>query len=72
MCIFSSLFKQFYPVEIDVVFFHFLSGGVTLDSQNFHILLILTGKNALKWVECCVFRDSGMPNPVGVGFKSLS
>ena len=24
--------------------------------QKFHILLILTGKNALKWLECCIFR----------------
>ena len=64
MCIFSSLFKQFYPVEIDVVFFSFFIRGSEVNSQNFHILLILTGKNALKWVEWCVFRDSGMPNPV--------
>ena len=32
--------------------------------QKFHILLILTGKNALKWLECCIFRVQGMPNPM--------
>ena len=34
--------------------------------QKFHILLILTGKNALKWFEWCVFRVLGMPNPMAV------
>ena len=33
-------------------------------SQKFHILLILTGKNALKWFEWCIFRVQGMPNPM--------
>ena len=33
--------------------FHFLSQGSSVNSQIFHILLILTGKNASKWLECC-------------------
>ena len=30
--------------------------------QTFHILLILTWKNALKWLEWHVFRVQGLPN----------
>ena len=32
--------------------------------QTFHILLILTEKNALKLLEWCVFRVQGVPNPM--------
>ena len=114
MCRFSSLFKHFFPVQIDI--FHFLSGGVKqiaknftfcwfwlakmhwnglsgadlglwgmlnpmvqvlslydkgfLKNQNFrhkfHILLILTGKNASKWLEWHIFRVQGMPNPMAL------
>ena len=32
--------------------------------QKFHILLILTGKNASKWLEWHVFRVWGVPNPM--------
>ena len=32
--------------------------------QKFHILLILTGKNASKWLEWYVFRVWGVPNPM--------
>ena len=32
--------------------------------SKFHILLILTGKNASKLLEWCVFRVQGMPNPM--------
>ena len=39
-----------------------------LKNQNFrqkcHTLLILTGKNASNWLEWCVFRVWGMPNPM--------
>ena len=66
MCIFSSLFKQFFPVEIDVFFFSFFIRGSEVNSQNFHILLILTGKNALKWVAWCTFRVEGMLNPMAL------
>ena len=34
--------------------------------QKFHILLILTGKNASKWLEWCIFRVWGMPNPMAL------
>ena len=28
--------------------------------------MILTGKNAMKWLEWCVFRVQDMPNPVAL------
>ena len=34
--------------------------------QKFQILLILTGKNASKWLERCIFRVQGMPNPMAL------
>ena len=34
--------------------------------QKFHILLILTGKNALKWLDLCTFRVQGMLNPMAL------
>ena len=34
--------------------------------QKFHILLILTGKNALKWLEWHVFRVQGMLNSMAL------
>ena len=38
--------------------------------QKFHILLILTGKNASKWLEWHIFRVWGMLNPMA-GFESI-
>ena len=39
-----------------------------LKNQNFrqkvHILLILMGKNTLKWLEWCIYRARGMPNSI--------
>ena len=37
-----------------LTFFHFLVLGSEANSQKFHILLILTGKNALKWLDWCM------------------
>ena len=34
--------------------------------QKFHILLILTGKNASKWPEWYIFRVWGVPNPMAL------
>ena len=34
--------------------------------SKFHILLILTGKNALKLLEQCLFRVQGMLNPMAL------
>ena len=34
--------------------------------QKFHILLILTRKNALKLLEWCVFRVQDMPNQMAL------
>ena len=60
MCRFSSLFVHFFPVQID--FFYFFCQGNQANSQKFHILLILTGKNALKWLKWYVFRVWGVSN----------
>ena len=46
-------------------FFSFLSGGVQ-ETAKFHILLILTGKNASKWLEWHILRVWGMPNPMAL------
>ena len=62
MCRFSSLFKHFFHVQIDI-FFIPCQGG-SLNSQKFHILLILSGKNALKWLELCILRVQGCLNPM--------
>ena len=61
---FQAFSNNFSLLKLMWFFFSFFIRGIEVNSQNFHILLILTGKNALKWVEWCVFRDSGMPNPV--------
>ena len=47
-----------------LTFFHFFFWWSEANSQKFHILLILTGKNALKWLEWCVFRVWDVPNPM--------
>ena len=51
-----SLFKL-------MVFFHFLSGGVKerAKSSNF---VDFDWENASKWLEWCIFRVQGMPNPM--------
>ena len=56
-------FKHFFHVQIDI-FFSFFVRGSSVNSQKFHILLILSGKNALKWLEWCIFRVQGVPNPM--------
>ena len=52
-------------------FFIFLSGGVKQKAKNLHILLILTGKNALKWLECCMFKSLRHAESNGMGFDSM-
>ena len=63
MCRFSSLFKHFCPFKLTFLFSFFVRGR-SANSQKIHILLILTGKNASKWLELHVFRVQGMPNPM--------
>ena len=48
---------------LKLTFFHFLSGELG-KQKKFHILFILTGKNASKWLEWCIFRVWGMLNPM--------
>ena len=67
MCTFASLCKHFFPVQIDIFFSVFCQGEFR-KQPNFHILLILTGKNASKLLEWCIFRVWGMPNPMLTGF----
>ena len=62
MCRFSGLFENFFAVQIDN--FSFFVKGSSVNSQKFHILLNLTGKDASKWLEWHVFRVQGMPNPM--------
>ena len=50
-----SLFKLMF-------FFSSFVMGSSANSQNFHILLISNGKNALKWLEWHIFRISSVPN----------
>ena len=40
------------------------SQGEFRKQPKFHILLILTGNNALKFLEWCIFKVWGMPNPI--------
>ena len=60
---FASLFKHFFPVQIDVFILCFIRVSYA-NSQKFHILLILTWKNALKWLERHIVRVQGMLNPM--------
>ena len=46
------------------MFFFIFCQGKLRRQPKFLILLILTGKNASKWLEWCVFRVWGMPNPM--------
>ena len=48
-----------------LMFFFLIFCQVELSKwPKFHILLILTGKNALKWLEWWIFRVWGMLNPM--------
>ena len=47
-----------------MLFAAFMVRGSTGKQPKFHILLILTGQNASKWLEWCIFRVWGMPNPM--------
>ena len=62
MCRFASLCEHFFPVQIDG--FSVFCQGEFRTQPKFHILLILTGNNALKLLEWWVFRVWGMPNPM--------
>ena len=53
MCRFSGLFKHLFYVQIDI-FFSFFVKGSSVNNQKVHILLILTGKNATKWLQWCI------------------
>ena len=46
------------------MFFSVFCQGELRKQPKSHILLILTGKNALKWLEWCIYRVWGMPNPM--------
>ena len=57
--VFSNTFSLF-----KLMFFFIFVRRVKETAKSFPILLILTGKNALKWLECHVFRVWGMLNPM--------
>ena len=68
MCRFSSLFVHFYPVQIDIFSF-FSYGGVKQTAKNFTFCWFWLCKNASNWLEQCVFRVWGIPNPVVHSFE---
>ena len=47
-----------------LIFFSVFCQGEFRKQPKFHILLILTGNNALKLLEWCICRVWGMPNPI--------
>ena len=49
-----------------LTFFQFFVRGSSGNSQKFHILLILMGKNASKWLEWHILRVWGMLNPMAL------
>ena len=59
MCRFASLCEHFFLVKIDV-FLSVCCQGEFRKQPKFHILLTLTGDNALKFLEWCIC----MPNPI--------
>ena len=62
MCRFASLCECFFPVQIDVS--SVFCQGELRKQPKFHILLILTGRNASKWLEWFISRVQGMLNPM--------
>ena len=62
MCRFATLCEHFFPVQIDV--FSVFCQKEFRKQPKFHILFILTGKIASKWLEWHIFRVQGMPNPM--------
>ena len=57
-------FQTLFPCSNWWVFFSFFVRGNSVNRQKFHILLILTGKNASEWLEWCMFWVWGMLIPV--------
>ena len=49
-----------------LTFFSVFCQGEFRKQPNSHILLILTGKNASKLLEWCIFRVQGMSNPMAL------
>ena len=68
VCRFSSLWLEWYiffkAVQNDR-FLHFLSGFLKLSKQpKISHFVDFDWENALKWLEWCIFRVQGMPNPM--------
>ena len=55
ICAYFQAFLNTFSL-LKLTFFKFFSGGVMQTAKKFNILLILTEKNALKWLEWCIFR----------------
>ena len=49
-----------------LVFFSVFCQRQLRKQPKFHILFILTGKNASQFLEWCIFRVQGMPNPMAL------
>ena len=54
--------NMFSPCKL--MFFAVFGQGEFWKTAKFHILLILTGQNASKWLEWCIFRVQGILNPM--------
>ena len=47
-----------------LAFFYFLSGGVKHTATKFTFCWFWLGKNALKWLQWCIYRVWGVLNPM--------
>ena len=49
-----------------LTFFQLFCQGELKKQPKIYILLISTGKHASKWLDWCIFRVQGMPNPMAL------
>ena len=64
ICADLQVCEHFFPVA-NLWFFSFCQGEFR-KQPKFHILFILTGNNALKWLEWCIFKVWGMLNSMAL------
>ena len=63
MCRLSSLFKHFFPVQIDISFFIFCQGKFSKQANISHFV-DFDWEKASKWLEWSISRVQGMLNTV--------
>ena len=64
ICVDLQSFANTFSLCKLTFFQFFFCQGEGGKQPKFHTLLILTGKNASKWLEWHIFRFQGMPNPM--------